>query len=102
MGQVFRGFDPNLKRAVAIKTIRLEAVAEGLELSEMLDRFRVEAQAAASLNHPNVVTLHDFGDENNVVYIVMELQSLLRPRKAQPRGHPGDTARYRLRIGLCA
>jgi serine/threonine-protein kinase len=68
MGRVYRGFDPLARRPVAIKTPRPEYV-DGPESPEYLRRFRREAQAAARLVHPNVITIFDVGDD----YFVMEL-----------------------------
>lgn len=59
MGQVFRATDTRLKRAVAIKICK----------AEFIDRFEQEARSIASINHPNVCTLHDVGPN----YLVMEL-----------------------------
>jgi len=73
MGTVYRGIDPVINRAVAIKAILqcgLEASAGGLELRARLLR---EARAAGRLSHPNIVTVFDAGEEAGVTYIVMEL-----------------------------
>jgi serine/threonine-protein kinase len=68
MGVVYRGFDPNIGRTVAIKTILLDSGDP-----EMIKRFRREAQAAGILNHPNIVTIYDAGEDQGVFYIAMEL-----------------------------
>jgi TonB family protein len=68
MGRVYRGFDPLAHRPVAIKTVRPE-YRSGPEAEEYLARFRREAQAAAGLSHPNIVTVFDVGED----YFVMEL-----------------------------
>ena len=69
MGRVYKAHDPVLNRYVAIKTMSSEiAVGE-----EMLKRFHREAQAAALLSHPNIVTIHDFGEEQGLIYMAMEL-----------------------------
>ena len=71
MGEVFRAYDPVLNRYVALKTLVVRATpADG---DETLDRFKREAQAAALLNHPNIVTVHDFGEERGLLYMAMEL-----------------------------
>ncbi|MGE0453851.1 MAG: protein kinase [Vicinamibacteria bacterium] len=81
MGCVYRAIDPLAGRAVAIKTLRPELLAAG-DRDDYLRRFRREAQAAAQLVHPNIVTIFDVGHD----YFVMELldgqtlQSLLRER----------------------
>ena len=72
MGKVFLGYDPVIGRQVAIKTIHrhlLEAVGEG---GGVLERFRIEAQAAGRLAHPNIVAVHQFGEDADCAYIVME------------------------------
>ena len=69
MGEVYRARDPVLNRFVALKTLEVR----GSPGDEALDRFKREAQAAALLNHPNIVTVHDFGEENGLLYMAMEL-----------------------------
>ena len=65
-GDVYRGFDPVLKRAVAIKTC---LAAE----PSVRERFVREAELAARLVHPNIVTVHDFGSDGEVPFLVQEL-----------------------------
>ncbi|MFN8011786.1 MAG: serine/threonine-protein kinase [Holophagaceae bacterium] len=60
MGMVFLAEDPLLKRRVAIKVVKAEG---GAEVAQALDRFKREAEISAQLNHPNVVTIHDVGEE---------------------------------------
>ena len=69
MGVVFEAFDPVLKRRVALKTITIPVGPD----DEVLQRFRREAQAAALLNHPNIVTIHDYGEEAGSLFMAMEL-----------------------------
>ncbi|NTV96045.1 MAG: protein kinase, partial [Thiobacillus sp.] len=71
MGIVYEGFDPVIERTVAIKTIRMDELDES-EAEEHSRRFRVEAKAAGKLNHPNIVGIYDYGEEQNLAYIVME------------------------------
>jgi len=71
MGVVYEGYDPSIKRIVALKTIRSEQLA-GEDPSAVIARFRREAQAAGRLNHPNIVSIYDFGEDNGVWYIAME------------------------------
>jgi len=71
MGVVYKAEDPNLDRVVALKTIVIEADAEGRKEYER--RFFLEAKAAGKLNHPNIVTVYDFGEEDSVAYLAMEL-----------------------------
>ncbi len=69
MGEVYKARDAVLNRFVALKTLTAR-VAPG---DETLQRFHREAQAAALLNHPNIVTVHDFGEEGGLLYMAMEL-----------------------------
>jgi serine/threonine-protein kinase len=69
MGEVYRASDPVLNRQVAIKTMTAGGVME----EELRKRFLREAQSAALLNHPNIVTVYDFGEEQGRMFIVMEL-----------------------------
>jgi serine/threonine protein kinase/tetratricopeptide (TPR) repeat protein len=69
MGEVYKARDPVLNRFVALKTLAVR----GAPGDETLDRFKREAQAAALLNHPNIVTVHDFGEEHGLLYMAMEL-----------------------------
>ena len=82
-GRVYRGFDPDLKRDVAIK-VPLRA---GLT-PEVRERFFREARAAANVHHPNVCPIHDVGTDGELPFIVMHfvaggtLAGLLDRRKA--------------------
>ncbi len=69
MADVFRARDHKLNRNVAIKVLKAELRSD----KEFVSKFRVEAQAAAGLAHPNIVNVYDVGDENGVYFIVMEL-----------------------------
>lgn len=65
-GQVFRAHDPTVGRAVAIKVLL------AAEDPELLLRFRSEAAAAGKLRHRNIVTIYDFGEQDQIPYLVME------------------------------
>ncbi len=65
---VYRAFDPTLKRQVAIKTPHASLVDQ-----ETANRFLREAQLAASLNHPQIITIYEVGDAEDMPYIAMEL-----------------------------
>ena len=69
MATVYKAKDTILKRYVAVKVLRDEFTTD----EEFIRRFNIEAQAAASLTHPNIVSIYDVGNENNIYYIVMEL-----------------------------
>lgn len=69
MGEVYKGHDPALNRYVAIKMI---AETFGTD-ADLIERFRREARNAAQLNHPNIVTIFDFVEEEGQLYMVMEL-----------------------------
>jgi len=71
MGTVYDGWDPRIARRVAIKTVRL-ADADDAETAEALARFQREAQAAGRLSHPNIVGVYDYGETDEIAYIVME------------------------------
>ena len=71
MGVVYEGFDPMIKRIVALKTIRADQLA-GEQAETMIARFRREAQAAGRLSHPNIVSIYEIGEDEGVWYIAME------------------------------
>src|SRR5881394_4326883 len=72
MGVVYGGKDPKIGRTVAIKTLALSAEFEAEELQEAKERFFREAETAGRLNHPNIVTIYDAGEEHDLCYIAME------------------------------
>ena len=77
MGVVYRGFDPDIRRVVALKTIRRMSGdgSDGAEAAQQsAARFRNEAQAAGRLLHPGIVGVYDFGEttDGRVAYIAME------------------------------
>ncbi len=81
-GRVYRGFDPTVGRVVAIKVL-LPDISD----PEFLTRFKMEATTAGNLHHPNLVTIHEFGEENGSQFLVMEylegeeLQKLITERR---------------------
>jgi predicted Ser/Thr protein kinase len=93
MGIVYLGRDSAINRLVAIKAIPLAAEFSDTELAEARVRFFREAETAGRLNHPNIVTIYDVGEERGLAYIAMEYlkgrhlsdysasNSLLEPRK---------------------
>jgi len=74
MGVVYEAFDPSIERFVALKTIRRDQL-EGAEAQDMIGRFQREAKAAGRLNHPNIVSIYDFGEDGGTSFIAMELVS---------------------------
>ncbi|MDZ4201615.1 MAG: serine/threonine-protein kinase [Gallionella sp.] len=72
MGVVYYGKDPKIGRVVAIKTMALSQEFEADELQDVKDRFFREAETAGRLNHPNIVSIYDAGEEHDLAYIAME------------------------------
>lgn len=72
MGCVYKAVDPYIKRVVAIKTIKLDQSRSEEEAKEFFQRFFQEAQISGILNHPNIVSIYDVGEENGEPYIAME------------------------------
>ncbi|WP_020677254.1 CHASE2 domain-containing serine/threonine-protein kinase [Geopsychrobacter electrodiphilus] len=72
MGTVYQGVDPKINRQVAIKTLAYEQI-DPTELDDVKERFFREAEAAGRLNHPNIVTVYDVGEEADLAYMAMEL-----------------------------
>jgi serine/threonine-protein kinase len=75
MGVVYLGKDPKIGRTVAIKTLDLAQEFAGQELEEVRARFFREAETAGRLNHPNIVTIYDVGEEYDLAYIAMDYLS---------------------------
>jgi serine/threonine protein kinase len=72
MGMVYLGRDPKINRVVAIKTMSFSQEFDEDELADVKERFFREAETAGRLNHPNIVTIYDAGDEHDLAYIAME------------------------------
>src|SRR5215813_9351637 len=68
MATVFKAYQPNLDRYVAIKVLPAYHAQDPV----FVKRFVQEARSVAKLAHPNIVQIHDFGEQDNVTYIVME------------------------------
>ena len=86
MGVVYRARQPKLNRLVALKILAPEKGAD----PKFAERFLREAQALARLNHPNIVTVHDFGEADGMFFLLMEfvdgmtLRQLLREGRIKP------------------
>ena len=71
MGSVFKGWDPKLKRDLALKTMRINA--EDIDKQKLIASLLDEAAISARIHHPNIVTVYDVADEGNAAFIAMEL-----------------------------
>ncbi len=89
MGVVYKARQPRLNRFVALKILAREKEQD----AQFAERFTREAQALARLNHPNIVTVHDFGEAGGHCYLVMEFVDGLNLRQLlQARKMPSDQA----------
>ena len=97
MADVYKAKDHKLNRFVAVKVLKQEF----REDKAFISKFRVEAQSAAGLAHPNIVNVYDVGEDHGISYIVMELvegitlkeyidkKGRLAVREATSIAHPG-------------
>ena len=74
MGIVYEGFDPFIERTVALKTIQ-KSVLDPQDATDMINRFRREAQAAGRLTHPNIVAIYEYGEDGDTSFIAMRVAS---------------------------
>ncbi len=87
MGTVYCARQKSLDRLVALKVIKPDAQSK----TDFADRFVREAKALAQLNHPNIVTVHDFGEQDDNYYFIMEyvdginIRQMLQGQKLTPR-----------------
>ena len=102
MGEVYRARDPRLNRDVALRVLPESFAAD----ADRLRRFEQEARAAGSLNHPNIIAVHDLGSHDGATYVVSELLEgeTLRGRLASGALAPRRAVDYALQIahGLAA
>ena len=87
MGVVYQGRDPKIGRVVAIKTLALSREFEGTDLDDARDRFFREAETAGRLQHQNIVTIFDAGEEHDLAFIAMEF---LKGRDLVEHTRPGQ------------
>ena len=87
MGVVYFGRDPKIGRVVAIKTMALSQEFDEDELEDVKQRFFREAETAGRLNHPNIVTIYDAGEEHDLAYIAMEF---LKGKDLVPHAKAGN------------
>ncbi len=84
MGVVYRATDLELKRQVAVKVL-----PERVSTPDARERFLREARAAAALNHPNIVVVHDVGEDQGILFFVMELVEGSNLKTAAPSDFSG-------------
>ena len=82
MGAVYKARQPGLDRFVALKILPPETVSG----SAFVDRFNREARALAKLSHPNIVTVHEFGQVNGLPFFLMEFVDGLNLRQLEQSG----------------
>jgi tRNA A-37 threonylcarbamoyl transferase component Bud32 len=98
MSTVYRAYDTTLERWVAIKSMHRDISTD----PDQLERFRREARAVARLNHPHVVTVIDFGEDDGSPYIVLELvegETLKQLIKREGRVPVAEAVAYAIEIG---
>lgn len=95
MGVVYRGFDPDIERTVAIKTLRRDVLDE-LDRGALLQRFAAEAKAAGRCAHPNIVAVFDYVEQDAAPHLIMEfvdagtLETVIRSGSTPPLAQVAD------------
>ena len=96
IGIVYRGFDLSIDRPVAIKTLRAEVLDTVDDKKRLLDRFASEAKSAGRCQHPNIVTVFDYVEQDGTPYIIMEcidagtLENVVRSGRLLPLQQVGE------------
>ena len=99
MSHVYQARDTILNRKVAVKILRSDLAED----KDFVRRFQVEAQAVASLSHPNIVSIYDVGQENGLPYLVMEYVEGLTLREIIQKDGPLSPAEtVNLGVQVCA
>jgi hypothetical protein len=88
MGTVFRGWDPKLQRAIALKTIRMQEALPAAARAERLAQLLHEAVTVAKFSHPNIVAVYDVEDADDAAYIAMEFVDGLSLDRFLTHGRP--------------
>ena len=97
MGVVYEALDPTIGRKIALKAIRFDGI--GTTADEAARRFKNEARAAGGLNHPNIVTVYDAGEDSGLLFLAMEfiegstLEALIRAQRTIPATQTIDIIR---------
>ena len=84
VGVVYRGHDEQIDRPLAIKTLRLDTIANVTDRETLLKRFAAEARSAGRCLHPNIVTVFDFGTAGPHFYLLMEYNTIEECRMDLP------------------
>jgi eukaryotic-like serine/threonine-protein kinase len=98
MGAVYRAIQEPLGREVALKVIAPALTKD----ADSVERFRREAKAASSLSHPNIVTVFDFGEDNGLLFLAMELIPGIGLDQAIRRGPMSPQRAIPILRGVCA
>jgi serine/threonine-protein kinase len=93
MGVVYRGLDPVIRREVALKVIRKSRL-DPENAEALLERFRLEAQAAGGLHHPNIVSIYEYGEDGDCAFIAMECVPGKSLREHLAAGYRPELARF--------